>query len=108
VVSLIVFGLAVALFVAHLVDGRVPRGYALAAFIASAVIAAGDLREYAGQVCVTAVTIGGSNEMVCTAQYSVKVEALAALIASMGFAMLVLVFELLERLGRTAAGGWDV
>ena len=103
-VSLIVFGFAVALFIAHLIDGRVPRGYVAAAFIMSAVVAAGDLREPAGQVCVTAVTDDGNTQMTCTAQYAVKVEALAALIASVGFAILVLILEAMGRLADAAAG----
>jgi hypothetical protein len=105
-VSLIALGLALALFVAHLLDGRVPRSYVVAAFIMSAVVAAGDLKEYAGQVCATVVA-DGDTRTTCTAQYAVKVEALAALIASVGFAMLVLIFEVLERLAATAAG-WTV
>jgi hypothetical protein len=107
VVSLIVFGLAVALLMAHLLDGRVPRSYVAAAFIMSSVVAAGDLREYVGQVCVTDAADGGDTRTVCTAQYDVKVEALAALVASIGFAMLVLFFEFVERLSRAALGGWD-
>jgi hypothetical protein len=103
VISLIALGLALALFVAHLLDGRVPRSYVVAAFIMSAVVAAGDLKEYVGQTCVT----DANNAQICTAQYAVKVEALAALIASIGFAVLALFLELLERLGR-AVGGWDV
>jgi hypothetical protein len=104
VISLIAFGLAVALLVAHLLDGRVSRSYVLAAFIASALIAVGDLREHVGQVCVTAVTVVGDTRMTCEVQYAVKVEALAALIASIGFAMLVLVLEALGRLAATAVG----
>jgi len=101
VLSLVVFGFAVALLVAHLLDGRVPRPYVIAAFIMSAVVAAGDLREYAGQVCTTA-----DAQTVCTARYIVKVEALAALIASAGFAALTLALEVLSRLA--GAAGWDV
>jgi hypothetical protein len=108
VISVVVFGLAVALLIAHLIDGRVPRGYVAAAFIASAVIAAGDLREYAGQVCDTAVTDGGDTRTACAAQYTVKVEALAALVASIAFAVLALALEILSRLAAAAAGGWDV
>ncbi|MFZ8838685.1 MAG: hypothetical protein ACO2PM_07060 [Pyrobaculum sp.] len=107
-VSLIVFGLAVALFIVHLIDGRVPRSYVAAAFIMSSIVAAGDLREPAGQTCVTAVTDSGDTRTVCAAQYAVKVEALAAFVASVGFAMLALFFEFAERLGRAALGGWDV
>jgi hypothetical protein len=107
VVSLIVFGLAMALFVAHLLDGRVPRGYVFAAFIASAIIAAGDLREYAGQACVTTAETS-TTTTVCEARYTVKVEALSALIASIGFAILTLFFEFAERLGGAALGGWTV
>ena len=123
-VSLIVFGLAVALFIAHLIDGRVPRGYAAAAFIMSSIVAAGDLREPAGQTCVTTATtvtttmggpLGGSVVVTetypvetCTAQYTVKVESLAALVASIAFAALALILEVLERLATAVAGDWDV
>ncbi len=107
-VSLIVFGLAVALLIAHFLDGRVPRGYVLAAFVMSAVVASGDLREPAGQTCtVTAVTPDVRVEE-CAVNYTVKVEALAALIASIGFAMLTLVLYILERLASAAVGGWGV
>jgi hypothetical protein len=106
VISLIALGLAFALFVAHLLDGRMPRGYVLAAFIASAIIAAGDIREYAGQVCTTA-TVDGETRTTCTVQYTVKSEALMAFIASVGFVALALFLEFFERLGR-AVGGWDV
>jgi hypothetical protein len=122
-ISLIVFGLAVALLIVHLLDGRVPRGYALAAFIASAVISAGDVREYAGQTCTTTtttVTTTTTNALgqpaaatqtypvaTCTAYSTVNVGAVAALVASTAMALLVLVYEVLERLGR-AATGWAV
>ena len=119
-ISLIAFGLAVALLIVHLLDGRVPRGYVLATFIASAVVAAGDIREYAGQTCVTATattttttTTGALGQPVtvtqtypvetCTAHYTVKVEALVALVASIAMALLALVYEVLDRL---AAAGW--
>ena len=121
-VSLIVFGLAIALLIAHLLDGRVPRGYVLAAFILSAIVAAGDMREPAGQVCATTtttVTTTTTNSLgmpvtttqtypieTCTAQYTLRIEALVALVASVSFAMLVLVFEVLSRLAAAAAGGW--
>jgi hypothetical protein len=108
VVSLVAFSLAVALLIVHMLDGRVPRGYVLAAFVASAVIAAGDLREAAGETCttVTAVT-SGDVVTTCVVNYTVKVEALVALIASIALAMLTLVIDVLGRLGR-AVGGWDV
>ncbi len=108
-VSLVVFGLAVALFVAHLLDERVPRSYVLAAFIASAVVAAGDLREPAGQTCTVTAVASEDDARVetCVVNYTVKVETLAALVASIGFALLTLIFEVLGRLGR-AASGWDV
>ncbi len=120
-VSLIVFGLAVALLIAHFVDGRVPRGYVLAAFIASAIVAAGDLRESVGQTCATVtttVTTTTTNNLgvrvvvaqtypveTCMTQYAVKVEALVALIASIAMALLALVLTALERLERVA-GSW--
>ena len=120
-VSLIVFGLAVALLILHLLDSRVPRGYVLAAFVMSAIVAAGDLREPAGQTCTattttaTATTTDASGQPVvvvqtypaetCTIHYAVKVEALVALVASIAMALLALVFAVLEQLGR-AAGGW--
>jgi hypothetical protein len=120
VISLVVFGLAVALLVAHLLDRAVPRGYVLAAFIMSAIVAAGDLKEPAGQTCVTTAAtvttkgpLGGSAAVTetypvetCTTQYAVKVESLAALVASIIFAVLVLTFEVLDRLAAT--GGWTV
>ncbi len=101
-VSVILLGLSVALLVVHLLDGRVPRSYVLAAFIMAALVAAGDLREPAGQTCTAT-----SDVETCVVNYTVKVEALAALIASIGFALLTLALEVLGRLGR-AAGGWDV
>jgi len=117
-VSLIVLGLAVALLIAHLVDGRVPRGYVLAAFIMSAIVAAGDLREPAGQTCTTYTTtvttsdpLGGAVAVAeirpvetCVTSYTVNMEALVALIVSITFAILALVFEMLGRLERAA--GW--
>jgi len=122
VVSLIVFGLAIALLIAHLLDGRVPRGYVLAAFILSAIVAAGDMREFAGQACATTtttVTTTTTNSLgvpvtttqtypveTCAVQYTLRIEALVALVASVAFAMLVLVFEVLSRLAAAAAGGW--
>ena len=99
-ISLIAFAFAVALFVAHLLDDRVPRGYVLAAFIASALVAVGDLKEYVGQVCVDV----DNKRTECTARYAVKVEALAALAASVGFAALVLILEILGRLAAATAG----
>jgi len=99
-----VFGLAVALLVAHLLDRRVPRGYVLAAFIASAVVASGDLREPVGQTCVVSVIDSRTVEN-CTAQYAVKAEAVVALAASIAFAAMTLAFEMLDRLA-AAAGGW--
>jgi hydrogenase maturation factor HypE len=123
VISLIVFGFAVALLIVHILDSRVPRGYVLAAFIASAVIAAGDVREHAGQTCTTttttatATTTNASGQPVattqtypvttCTVYSTVNVEAVAALVASIAMALLVLAYEVLDRLGR-AAGGWSV
>ena len=108
-ISLIVFGLAVALLIVHIVDGRVPRGYVLAAFIASAVISAGDVREHVGQTCTTTTTIGVSGQPAavetCTIYSAVNVGAVAALVASIAMALLALVYEVLDRLGR-AAGGW--
>jgi hypothetical protein len=123
VVSLIVFGLAVALLIAHLLDSRsVPRGYVLAAFIASAIVAAGDMKEPAGQVCATTTTTVTTTTTdslgmpvtttqtypveTCAVQYTLRVEALAALVASIVFAMLVLVLEFLSRLATATAGGW--
>jgi hypothetical protein len=121
VISLIAFGLAVALLIVHMLDSRVPRGYVLAAFIMSAIVAAGDLREYAGQTCTTTntttttTTTGASGQPVavvqtypvetCTIYSTVNVGAVAALAASIAMALLVLVYEVLDRLGR-AAGGW--
>ena len=122
-ISAVVFGLAVALLIAHVLDGRVPRGYVLAAFIASAIVAAGDIREHTGQTCVTAATTvtatttdaSGQPAAVvqtypvttCTVYSTVNVEAVAALVASIAMALLVLAYEILDRLGR-AAGGWAV
>ena len=122
-VSLIAFGLAVALLIVHLLDGRVPRGYVLAAFIASALVAAGDVREHTGQTCTTMTTTAATTTTgalgqpvavvqtypvtTCTAHYTVNVGAVAALVASIAMALLVLVYEVLDRLGRTA-GGWTV
>ena len=121
-VSLIVFGLAIALLIAHLLDGRVPRGYVLATFILSAIVAAGDMREFAGQACATTtttVTTTTTNSLgvpvtttqthpveTCAVQYTLRIEALVALVASVAFAMLVLIFEVLSRLAAAAAGGW--
>ncbi len=96
------FGLALALLILHFVDRSVPLTYAAAAFIAAAIVAAGDLKEVAGETC-TAVNATRT----CMYEYAVKVESLAALIASIGFAMLTLALYVLERLGK-AAGGWDV
>ena len=119
-VSLILLGIAIALLIVHMLDGRVQKGHVLAAFMLSAVAAVGDLREVAGQTCVTTTTtataanpVGMPNVQthpvtICTASYAVKVEALAALIASIGFAMLVLVLEMFDRLGRAASEGWEV
>ena len=108
-ISVIVFGLAVALLIAHMLDGRVSRGYVLAAFIASAIVAAGDVREYAGQTCTTTTTTAGTQTYVttCTVYSTVNVGAVAALVASIAMALLVLAYEVLDRLGR-AAGGWAV
>jgi hypothetical protein len=107
-ISVIVFGLAVALLIAHMLDGRVPRGYVLAAFIASAIVAAGDVREYAGQTCTTTTTTADAYPVTaCTVYSTVNVGAVAALVASIGMALLVLAYEVLDRLGR-AAGGWAV
>ena len=121
-VSLVVLGLAVALLIAHFADGRVPRGYVLAAFIASAIVAAGDLREPAGQTCTTTTTTVTTTTAdvlgqriaatqtypveTCTTHYALRVEALAALVASVMFVLLALVFEVLDRLAAAAAGGW--
>jgi hypothetical protein len=118
VVSLIALGLAVALLVAHLVDERVPRGYVLAAFIASAIVAAGDLKESAGQTCTTATSTSTTTTTdalgmpvtvvqtytaeTCVTRYAVKAEALVALVVSIAMTLLVLVFETLGRLGRVA------
>ena len=120
-ISLIAFGLAVALLIAHMLDGRVPRGYVLAAFIASALVAAGDIREYAGQTCTTTTTAATTTTTsalgqpvavvqtypvtTCTIYSTVNVGAVAALVASTAMALMVLVYEVLDRLGR-AAGGW--
>ena len=120
-VSLIVFGLAIALLIAHLLDGRVPRGYVLAAFILSAIVAAGDMREFAGQACATTtttVTTTTTNSLgvpvtttqtypveTCAVQHTPRIEALVALVASIAFAALMLVFEILDRLA-AVAGGW--
>jgi hypothetical protein len=117
-ISLIVFGLAVALLIVHLFDGRVPRGYVLAAFIMSAIVAAGDVRETVGQTCTTTtttVTTTTTNAAAvqtypvttCTIHSTVDVGAVAALVASIAMSLLVLVYEVLERLGR-AATGWAV
>ena len=130
-ISLIVFGFAVALLIVHILDSRVPRGYVLAAFIASAVIAAGDVREYAGQSCTTTATATttavtttttttkGSTVVqtypvtrtysveTCAIYNTVDVGALAALVASIAMSLLVLAYEVLDRLGR-AASGWTV
>jgi hypothetical protein len=121
-VSLIALGLAFALLIAHLIDGRVPRGYVAAAFIASAIVAAGDLREPVGQTCVTTATTvtttttGALGQPVtvtqtypvetCTTHYVLRVESLAALVASIAFAMLTLILEVLSRLAAAAGGGW--
>ena len=109
-ISVIAFGLAVALLIAHMLDGRISRGYVLAAFIASAIVAAGDVREYAGQTCTTTTTVAGAQTYpvtTCTVYSTVNVEAVAALVASIGMALLVLAYEVLDRLGR-AASGWAV
>jgi hypothetical protein len=120
VISLIAFGLAVALLIAHILDGRVPRGYVLAAFTASALVAAGDVREYAGQTCTTTTTTAATTTTnasaavaqtypveTCKVYSTVNVGAVAALTASIAMALLVLAYEVLDRLGR-AAGGWTV
>jgi hypothetical protein len=123
VISLIAFGLAVALLIAHILDGRVPRGYVLAAFTASALVAAGDVREYAGQTCTTTTTTTAATTTnargvpaavaqtypveTCKVYSTVNVGAVAALTASIAMALLVLAYEVLDRLGR-AAGGWTV
>jgi len=107
--------------IVHIVDGRVPRGYVLAAFITSALVAAGDIREYAGQTCATTTTaatttttgVSGQPVVVvqtypvttCTIYSTVNVGAVAALVASIAMALLVLVYEVLDRLGR-AATSW--
>jgi hypothetical protein len=122
-ISLIAFGLAVALLIVHILDGRVPRGYVLAAFIASAVVAASDVREYAGQTCTTTTTTATTTTTdalgqpvavaqtypvtTCTIYSTVNVGAVAALVASTAMALLVLAYEVLDRLGR-AASGWSV
>ena len=106
--------------IVHL-DGRVPRSYVLAAFIMSAIVAAGDIREYAGQTCTTTTTTattttttGASGQPVavvqtypvetCTVYSTVDVGAVAALVASIAMTLLVLTYEVLDRLGRAA--GW--
>jgi hypothetical protein len=121
-ISLIALGLAVALLVLHFVDRRVSMGHVLAAFLAAALVSAGDLREPAGQACTTTTTtstttttnsLGGTVTVTqtypvetCTVHYTVNYEALIALIVSVAFAVLALVVYALERLGETAAGGW--
>jgi len=122
-VSLVVFGLAVALLVLHFVDRRVPIGYALAAFIMSAIVAAGDVRESAGQTCTTTtttktVTTTGPLGVyittqtypveTCTVEYTLRFESLTALVASMAFTALTLLIYVLERLREAATGGWSV
>ena len=101
--GVIAFGLALALLIIHFVDRSVPITYAAAAFIMAAIIAAGDLKEVAGEVCTVV-----NATRTCTYAYTVKFESLAVLIASIGFTMLTLAIHLLERLGRTATGGWAV
>jgi hypothetical protein len=116
-VSVIVFSLAVALLILHFVDRRVPIGYVLAAFIMASMVAAGDIREPAGQICVTTTstvtTTTGNTTVtqtypaeVCTTHYTLRFESLAALIASVAFTMLTLVIYVLERLAGRAGGGW--
>ncbi len=99
--GIIAFGLALALLILHFVDRSVPLTYAAAAFIATAIVAAGDMKEVAGETC-TAVNATRT----CTYEYAVKIESLTALIASIGFAALTLVLYVLERLGSVAVGGW--
>ena len=109
-ISLVAFGFAVALLIVHMLDGRVPRGYVLAAFIMSAIVAAGDLREPAGQTCTTTTTVVATQTYpvtTCTIYSTVNVGAVVALVASIAMALLVLVYEALDRLGRVA-GGWAV
>jgi uncharacterized membrane protein YidH (DUF202 family) len=103
VLGIIAFGLALALLIMHFVDRSVPLTYAVAAFIMATIVVAGDLKETAGEVCTVA-----NATRTCTYAYTVKFESLAALIASVGFAMLTLAIYLFNRLGRTAAGGWAV
>jgi hypothetical protein len=103
--GVIAFGLALALFMLHFIERSIPISYALVAFVAAAVVAAGDLKEAAGQACTTTTAASGAAGQVCDYRYAVKLESLAALVASVGFAVLTLVVYTLERLA-AAAGGW--
>ncbi len=100
--GIIAFGLALALLIIHFIDRSVPATYAIAAFIAAAVVAAADMKEVVGETCRVE-----NATRTCTYEYALKFESLAALLASTGFAMLALFFEFFERLWR-AVGGWDV
>ena len=106
-VGTIAFGLALALLLLHFIERSVPLAYAAVAFIAAAVIAAGDLKEAAGQTCTTTTAASGAVEQVCDYKYTVRQESLAALTASIGFAALTLAIYMLERLA-SAGGGWTV
>jgi len=122
-VGVVVLALAVALLMLHFAERSIPLSYALAAFVVAAVVAAGDLREPAGQVCTTTSTtatttttgpLGAVNTTTqtypvetCVARYTLRFESLVALIVSVAFAMLTLAVYVFERLGR-AAGGWSV
>jgi uncharacterized membrane protein YidH (DUF202 family) len=101
--GIIAFGLALALLVIHFIDRSVPVAYAAAAFIAAAIVAAADMKEFAGETCKVQ-----NATRTCTYQYTLKFESLVALIASVGFAALTLVAYVLERLGHAVSEGWDV
>jgi hypothetical protein len=116
--GIIAFGLALALLILHFIERSVPPSYAVAAFIAAAVVAAGDLREPAGQICTTTTTSTTTTTAdlpvvqaypveTCVTRYALKFESLVALIAAVAFAVLTLAIYLLERLAADA-GGWTV
>jgi hypothetical protein len=121
--GVIAFGLALALLILHFIERAVPISYATVAFIAAAIVAAGDLKEVAGQICTTTTVyttstvindLGGAEvvwaaipQEQCTTQYTLKFDSLAALVASIAFTILALAVYVFERLGHTA-GGWSV
>ncbi len=98
--GIIALGLALALLILHLTNRSIPITYAVAAFIAAAIVAAGDMKEVVGEVCTVVNTT-----KTCMYKYDVKADSLAALVVSIGFAALTLALYVLERLSK-AAGVW--